>query len=153
VGAIILLGCAILFSASRRAWPETAFLVIASAVRLLAGLLKPVFDSPRPPPDLVIVSGTFHGSGYPSGHAMTGAVIGLAFAVLAWRGIADRRLAAATAILSLATGFMVGWSRIALGAHWPSDVLGGFLAGIAIVAFAAGVVTRFEATGGRNQWT
>jgi undecaprenyl-diphosphatase len=43
-------------------------------------------------------------------------------------------------VVALALGvlvFLIGLSRIALGVHYPSDVVGGWLGGLAIVAVVA----------------
>jgi undecaprenyl-diphosphatase len=39
--------------------------------------------------------------------------------------------------LAIAMALLVGWARIVLRAHWPTDVLGGVLLGIACAAAAA----------------
>ena len=105
-----------------RRWGDGAFLVLALAGSVvLAHVVKPVMDRPRPPTSLVHVTG----SAYPSGHAMDSlaAYAALAVVVTAGRTRRHRTLAALTAGIAVA---VVGWSRLYLGAHWLSDVLGGF---------------------------
>lgn len=67
------------------------------------------------------------GSSFPSGHAMASAITCAALVVLAWprAGLAGRLAASTLAALMV---LAVGWSRIALGVHWPTDVLAGWLA-------------------------
>ena len=40
----------------------------------------------------------------------------------------------------------VGLTRVWLGVHWPSDVLGGWLLGVLMVALAVASYTRFQGT-------
>lgn len=141
-GASIVIAIAILVAAVKRAWPELAFLVSLLVLRLIGTQIKPIFDSPRPTEDLVTIVGTFGGTGYPSGHAMTGATIALGLAVTAWRRIPSGPLAIGTIALLIVLGLVIGWARIWTGAHWPSDVIGGYLFGIAIVA-ASILITRW----------
>jgi undecaprenyl-diphosphatase len=91
------------------------------------------------PPDPVL--GPASGYSFPSGHTLNSTVTYGLVALYAWRShlaLAARRVA--VAILA-AIPFLVGLSRIALGVHYPSDVLGGWLAGMAVV-FTVVAITR-----------
>ncbi|WP_052390713.1 phosphatase PAP2 family protein [Streptomyces sp. NRRL B-24484] len=74
------------------------------------------------------------GAAFPAGHAMASAVTCAALVALAWplAGRAGRSWAVGAAALAV---LAVGWSRIALGVHWPSDVLAGWLAAAALLGW------------------
>lgn len=60
---------------------------------------------------------------FPSGHSANALLIWLGLALLVVEGPRPRRLAIAGALAVAAT---VGFSRMVLGVHWPSDVIGGW---------------------------
>jgi membrane-associated phospholipid phosphatase len=101
----------------------------------LSGLAKLAVHRPRPH----VIPRLMHGGGwfsYPSGHSMLAPIIfGLGIIVWAapWPSPALRRAALALAAL-FALG--IGFSRVYLGVHYPSDVLGGLLLGTAWSALA-----------------
>lgn len=128
-------------AAFARARFELAFLALLLALRLAGTQLKPLFASPRPTDDLVTIVGEWHGSGYPSGHALTASTMALGLAVIAWRRIPSRGWAMAAMVVLLALGLLIGWARVWSGAHWATDVLGGYAFGTAIAA-AALLLTR-----------
>ncbi|MFE3598355.1 phosphatase PAP2 family protein [Streptomyces sp. NPDC059142] len=83
-----------------------------------------------------------HFAAYPSGHAMTATVTCGLLLWLTWRqgvGAGLRRAAVAVAVVSVAG---VGITRLWLGVHWSSDVLGGWLLGGALVAFSIALFRR-----------
>ncbi|MFC8177116.1 phosphatase PAP2 family protein [Streptomyces sp. NPDC057325] len=86
-----------------------------------------------------------HYAAFPSGHAMTAAVVcGLLLWVLAlhwrdeWRGWAALASAAVVSVLG------VGWTRAYLGVHWPSDIVEGWLLGWFCVSVAVLAHRRSE---------
>jgi len=133
--AIILLVVAIV----RRDPRDTAFLCMLLLLRGAATRLKVVFDSPRPTPDMAEVLETFHGFGFPSGHAVTSATAlgGLAF--LLGRHVDTPFARWSIGALWLVGMVMTGYARIWVGAHWLTDVVGGSLYGVVFVLIAANV--------------
>ncbi|NEI70647.1 phosphatase PAP2 family protein [Rhizobium lusitanum] len=95
----------------------------------------------RPRPDIVPHLVEVHDLSFPSGHAMVSAVTYLTLAAL----ISGTRPHRSTRIFTVAAGIlltlMIGASRIYLGVHYPTDVLGGWCAG-ATWALGCWIVAR-----------
>ena len=98
---------------------------------LLIGALKPLLDFPRPP--LALPQGSIHIVGaaeyhhsLPSGHS--------SFAMLCtaslWPAMSHRLRR-----LGIFFVLWVGISRVSLGAHFPADVMAGFVSSLAVVLF------------------
>jgi undecaprenyl-diphosphatase len=120
-GLVVLL---VVFREARARW--WCWIGLMAVTPLAEGALK--FLVGRPRPEGVAL-------GFPSGHATAaaaffGAVIYLASALPATVCAAVRMLAPLAILL-------VGLARVILGAHWPSDVLGGIALGLAAACVAA----------------
>ena len=122
-----------LFLAVRRERRSAIFTaVITAAVPTLWGLMHLWLLHPRPENGFVTVAS----NGFPSGHTSNAT----AAALLAFYLLSPRLSRRATAILFVtATLFalLIGLSRLTLLAHWPTEVLGGWLLGLAVVPVAA----------------
>ena len=92
----------------------------------LNSLLKNFFERERPSlPHLTMVSS----ASFPSGHAMTSAIIYLTLGALLSRVEGGRKLKIYIFIVAITITLLVGLSRIYLGVHYPTDVLAGWTAG------------------------
>lgn len=121
---------AVAMLASLRRWTDAGFLAAATLAPVINLGLKALADRPRPDADLWLVMES--GNGFPSGHAVFAAAFlgALAWLVGRWTPLDGRpglRLATQGALLMLVLA--VGFSRVYLGVHWPSDVIAGFLFG------------------------
>ncbi len=123
---------AILFAAHhhgrRMAWRIGIGMAAAEGV---TELLKLVLSRTRPD---VLHQVSASGSSYPSGHALNSIVIWVLIALMLVRLEGMR----GTARFLFAIPLVVGWSRVYLGVHWPSDVLAGWGIGLVLVALIAG---------------
>lgn len=114
----------------KRAWrPAAYWLAAASFGAVLTVILKAGFGLPRPLP---LYDGA-NAFGFPSGHAAMSMVIFGFLAVLTARELSLRGQLAVFSVMALLAG-LIAFSRIYLGAHWLSDVLGGLSFGVAWVA-------------------
>lgn len=130
---------AVLLAVPRRR-AEAAFVALALVGTLVLNeTLKAVFQRPRPGFAWAEVLADF---GFPSGHAMNSFVVYVALALVAWR-LGGRRVGTIALALAVILAVSIGISRIYLGAHWLTDVVGGYLAGalwlLGLVAAWAGV--------------
>ena len=110
-------------------WRRAVFVTVASfGGWFLNGALKQLFQRPRP--DVVPHLRDVTSLSFPSGHALTSAVVYLTLGALSMHS-ARRRITKlyCMAVAMLAT-VLVGLSRIYLGVHYPTDVLAGWLIGL-----------------------
>ena len=120
---------------------EAVFVAGLSACSLLLNLLlKVLVHRPRPSGDLVHIIVKSAGYSFPSGHVMAYvAYFGLlfAFGVILFQGRHWWR----TTLLIVSAAFvvLVGPSRVYLGDHWASDVLGAYLIGGVLWGLAVGL--------------
>jgi undecaprenyl-diphosphatase len=137
----VLCGAAVVWLLWRHRAGRLALWVAATcAVAALAqNSLKAAVGRARPVwPDPV---DSAHYAAFPSGHAMTATVVcGLLLWLLRRYG-AGRLLWRTALTVAVVSVLGVGLTRIWLGVHWPSDVVGGWLLGALLVALA---VTSYE---------
>ena len=123
-----------------------AILVAVTLALVTAGSegVKELVHRPRPPNSDTVVPGVIYS--FPSGHELEAICILGIVAMLVWRSRAPRPVAWAVAILVAVFCAWVAVARIAINAHWPSDVLAGFLGGIGVLALVIRL-TRHEDRG------
>ncbi|GIG90258.1 phosphatase PAP2 family protein [Plantactinospora endophytica] len=111
--------------------------VVTVLVPVLWGLMHWLVHHPRPEDGFVVIDS----NGFPSGHTSNAAAAALVAVLLLWSRL-GRPARVLTVALAVAFGVFVGLTRVALLAHWPTDVLGGWLLALAVVPLAARMVER-----------
>jgi len=129
MGPIALVGLAFLIAQRRRADAAWLFLTIAIGRLGIEGL-KLVVARPRPPTEdwLERVSSWSFPSSHSAGTMMTCVALALLF------GRGDGAI-----LLALLAAMFIGWTRIALGVHWPSDVMAGWGIGLIWMGLALSI--------------
>lgn len=108
---------------------EAIFILFTGSSTLLNAIVKRVIKRPRPTKELVTVVRVINEPSFPSGHVMHYTnFYGLMIYLLStnWRSgrLRNALIAVCTTLI-----LSIGPSRVYLGAHWPSDVLAGYLYG------------------------
>ena len=127
----ILAGIVIGICLLRRRWGEAVFVLATLSSVILTTLLKILVGRPRPetfpanPGDLFWFVDQFS---YPSGHVLFYVVFFGFIAFLAWSHLTTYRRWLVVALCGFLIVF-IGPSRVYLGAHWASDVIGSYIIG------------------------
>jgi len=108
---------------------EAIFILLTSSSNLLNALVKRLIKRPRPTAELATVVRVINEPSFPSGHVMHYTnFYGLLIYLLAtnWRSgkLRNTLIAICSALITF-----IGPSRNYLGAHWPSDVMAGYIYG------------------------
>jgi undecaprenyl-diphosphatase len=145
---LVLLSVAVIAFLWMRGQGHAAVLVLVAAgggALVMTGL-KSVFERPRPRivPHLF---GDVASYSFPSGHALAAAAVYLTLAALLARLTEDRRSKLFVVSASFVCVFLVGFSRVFLGVHWPSDVLAGWTVGLCWAVLCWIVTARLQRRG------
>lgn len=127
---------------------RVAAVVLASWVASVAGaqLLKALAGRARPSFPYTVAA--LPSPAFPSGHAMNAVAVWGLVAIVAARRFPAARGPALAAALVLAVA--AGLSRVYLGVHWPTDVVGGWAAGAGILALLVPALGPSVAPGARR---
>ena len=154
IGSVLLLSVGLVLLAAAILWLvrlrlEAIMLVATCATSaLLNGLIKLIVARPRPNAHLVEVIQAASGNSFPSGHVMQYVAFwGFLFSlgIILFKGKHWWRIA--LLIVSALFIILVGPSRIYLGDHWASDVLGAYLIGGAWLGISLWVYLKLKAKG------
>ena len=130
----IVLSCLVLFFVFKRWWPSLVTLIVAvPGGMLLNEWLKVVVHRHRP-----FVDGPFvdwSGYSFASGHTIGATLLYGQLALFIVPAITSRRWRTLTVATATLFVLLVGFSRIALGAHYLTDVLAGIVLGLAWLSF------------------
>ena len=111
----------------------------------LNDLLKAAFARPRP--DIVTHAVRVFTTSFPSGHASLSAITYLTVGALLAQSQSSRKVSIYFMALAAFLTVIVGTTRIYLGVHYPTDVLGGWCIGAAWAMACWIVAARPQATG------
>lgn len=132
LGGQIMVALAIIFTSvllikkhKREAFLFAFILVMATVID---NVLKDIIQRPRPYFYPLVVESDYS---FPSGHAMDSFVFYTTLSYLLFHFTKKKWLSTIASICSLILVGLIGLSRVYLGVHYPSDVLAGFMGGLA----------------------
>ncbi len=118
--------------AQGRRYAAVLFVMASAGAEVVDQILKLIFQRVRP--EAFFDYPEPYGYSFPSGHSFTScAFYGVAAAILTTR-LESRARGIATWTVAALLVLAIGVSRIYLGVHYPSDVLGGYAAAVVWVA-------------------
>ncbi|WP_460059419.1 phosphatase PAP2 family protein [Pseudolactococcus yaeyamensis] len=140
----ILLGAVLIFLVLKKWYAEAIFIAANVAiVPILIYILKHIYGRSRPSlPHLVVENGL----SFPSGHASTSLMFYACLMVLICQRLHNRQMKWLVRVLATMFIVLIGMSRIYLGVHYPTDILGGWLmsASILLMTFPIYDEVRFK---------
>jgi membrane-associated phospholipid phosphatase len=138
--------------ALRSLWVEALWLLGTQFASLIDVVLKQLVNRPRPSHDLVGVLAPLSDPSFPSGHVVQyTALFGCAFFLV--YVLAERSVIRTILLVLLAVPVvLVGPSRLYLGQHWLSDVLGGYAVAVLFLVPYCWAYARWRLESARRYW-
>ncbi len=134
-----VIGLAGLATALARGLAGAALVVVSFASDLVAFIVKLLVERERPETAVVEQFLGIDSFAYPSGHVVRAVALA---AVLAWLFVPARWRLRAAVGGALIAALVMGYARVSLGVHWPTDALGGLLLGTAWFAITAWIMAK-----------
>jgi undecaprenyl-diphosphatase len=147
IALIVAAGAFILWRIRGR--EEAIFLAVAGIVSLIHVAIKLLIERSRPLAGLVQIFSVETTEGYPSGHALASILIFGFLLYLILTLVSQGSLRIISLIFFPLLILLIGSSRIFLGVHWTTDVLGGYIIG---GFFLTGLVWLYERVKQRPSW-
>lgn len=146
-GIAIFAFCSVVILLFQKKYPLALFV----SITILSGagfnwLLKWIFKRDRPDIEALIQQG---GYSFPSGHSMSSFIFYGSLAFILFRALDRKRYKWASVCLVGLLVLMIGISRVYLGVHYPSDIVGGFTAGGAWLTLCITIYVYFYK---RKRW-
>ncbi|PIP85681.1 hypothetical protein COY48_00505 [Candidatus Collierbacteria bacterium CG_4_10_14_0_8_um_filter_43_86] len=132
---IVVLVMSLLFFVGLKAEAIKTLLLIPVSVTA-GSLAKSIVNRPRPDAELVYIQEVFRDKSFPSLHVLTFTMFFGYLLFLAIYKVRTKWLKLAISLSATILILTIGISRIYLGAHWVSDVVGGYLLGSAFLILA-----------------
>lgn len=117
-----------------RAIYAAAFVALSFASDLAAFVIKLLVERQRPETAAEELLLGFDSFAFPSGHVVRAAAL---VAVLAWLAAPKRARLPVAVAGGILAGLVMGYARVALNVHWPTDAIGGILLGLGWFALTA----------------
>jgi undecaprenyl-diphosphatase len=136
-------------------WGRKAEAVLVAVTMSLGSAMGDFFKvltrRPRPPIPYALINQPGSKS-FPSGHALASALFFALLAFVLWRTVGKTpRRRFAIVVLCAFGAFTVALSRVYLGVHWPTDVLGSWYLAAALATVAIGTFLMWERYGGATK--
>lgn len=124
---IPLVGVLVAYNVYKKEIYTMKLLLISTLGSYLANfILKNIFSRTRPLDYFLVEQG---GLSYPSGHSMVAMTFYMTLAYLFSKNLGDKNKKKWIYISASIMVFLMGMSRLYLGVHWPTDVIGGYSIG------------------------
>jgi undecaprenyl-diphosphatase len=127
---------------------HTALFVAITSIsgELVSAVLKQAFNRPRP--TVVPHLRDVYTTSFPSGHAMESAIVYLTLGAILMR-VTESRLTKLYCLgMAVLLTLLVGISRVYLGVHYPTDVIGGWIIGFVWASICWLIAQHFEESTG-----
>ena len=143
-GAVVAIAVALLWRPHRLwaqwlMWSAIGGFALQNIVKELVGRTRPAWSESAFQPLT---------ASFPSGHAMSGITTWVVLGLVLLLAPVGGRLPRTIGAVALAVGVLMAPSRLVLGVHWPTDILGGWLLGGAVVCGVAAVVLARSGSAG-----
>ena len=139
---MIVIVAGLFLTLTQHKYSAILLLVATTGGLALNGILKLGFDRPRP--SIFIPAVHTVSSSFPSGHAMSSAIVYGTVAYLAARLHRRRWARWLVMMFALVVIVLISFSRMYLGVHYPSDVLAGVVIGLAWAAFCMATLEAIQ---------
>jgi undecaprenyl-diphosphatase len=144
LGGMTLAACGYLWLQGKH-WVVLYVLAAVLGATAVSFGLKAFYDRPRP--DLFPHGNEVFSASFPSGHSTMSAATYLTLGVLLARYQSKRSLRIYIVVVAVAMAMLVGFSRMYLSVHWPTDVLAGWTLGAAWALACWAVAAMLERRG------